>query len=170
MALGGLSDVDALIIRGLLEPKAPVLPSGAGTGHHSADPASRDAVGSAEPQIYELEIPLVDGREPLNANDRWHWREERRRKQLVRDSVRWRVKEAGIPSCQHITVAVHYLPGDKRIRDASNLMATQKPALDAVVRAGVVADDSAQWVTERMPVIEEGDGPRRLWLRVEVNR
>lgn len=120
--------------------------------------------------VYDLEIPLVGGREPLNANDRFHWRDERDRKILVRESVLWRAKEAMIPQCAHVTVEVHYLPGDKRRRDASNLMPTQKAALDGAVRAGVVPDDSAQWVTERMPVIEEGDGPRRLWLRVEVDR
>jgi crossover junction endodeoxyribonuclease RusA len=120
--------------------------------------------------VYELEIPLVDNRPPLHANQRLNWRQERRLKILVREAVEWRCKEARIGAWQHITVGAHYLPGDNRKRDASNLMPTQKVSLDACVRAGVVPDDSATWVTERMPVIEQGDGPRRLWLRVEIDR
>lgn len=122
------------------------------------------------PTVYELEIPLVDNRPPLNMNQRLHWRQERTLKQLVRESVEWRAHEAGIQPCQHLTAEVHYRPGDKRQRDPSNLMDTQKPALDALVRFGLIPNDSPEFVTERMPVIEEGDGPRRLWLRVEINR
>ena len=113
---------------------------------------------------------MVDNRPPLHANQRLHWRPERQLKKLVRDAVEWRCKEAKIGPWQHVTVCVHYRPGDKRTRDASNLMPTQKPAVDALVRAGVVPDDNAEFVTERQPVIDEGDGPRWLWLRVEIDR
>lgn len=135
---------------------------------------SHDAVSAAfkgvaaDTRVYELEIPLVDNRPPLHANQRLHWRPERALKKLVRDAVEWRAKEAKVGPCVRVFTEVHYRPGDNRQRDASNLMPTQKAAVDGLVRAGIVPDDSAHWVTERIPVLEPGDGPRRLWLRVEV--
>jgi crossover junction endodeoxyribonuclease RusA len=136
----------------------------------SAGTTSKGEVVPAEPTVYEFEIPLLDNKPPLNANMRLQWYQERQRKVFIRSAVEWRVKEQKAPPAKHITVGVHYRPGDNRRRDPSNLMPTQKPAVDALVRAGLVPDDTTQWVTERMPVIEPGSGPRRLWLRVEVDR
>jgi crossover junction endodeoxyribonuclease RusA len=123
----------------------------------------------AEPcRTWELEIPLWQGRPPLDANMRLHWRPERARKQFIRDAVQWRLLEAKVPPCEHVTARVHYLPEANRTRDASNLMPTQKAAVDALKLAGVVPDDCAPFVTELMPVIypAESGVDRRLWLEV----
>jgi crossover junction endodeoxyribonuclease RusA len=130
----------------------------------------------AEPiAVYELVIPLVDNRPPLNANQRLHWREKAERVCVIRGAVHVRCKEAGlvdgiIHAARHVTVEIHYRPNDKRIRDASNLNPTQKAAVDGLVQAGVIPGDDGRYVFERQPVIEQGDGPRRLWLRVEIDR
>lgn len=52
--------------------------------------------------------------------------------------------------------------------DAPNLTATSKPAIDGLVDAGIVPNDTDEHVTEAMPVIHPGSGKRRLWLTVEV--
>jgi crossover junction endodeoxyribonuclease RusA len=119
---------------------------------------------------WELELPLWEGKPPLTSNEtrRMHWRVERARIKFIRrEATEWRAREAKIPPCDRISVGLHYLPGDKRRRDASNLIATQKPAVDALVRLGIVPDDCAPYVTEQMPVIHLGPGARRLWLVVE---
>lgn len=121
---------------------------------------------AAVPEVFELDIPLIQGRPPLTANLRLSWRPERQRKIFIRDAVQWQARKIG--AATRITVGLHYRPGDKRRRDASNLMPTQKPAVDALVRAGVVPDDTAEFVTEQMPALVDGPAPRRLWLRVEV--
>ncbi|GLW91804.1 hypothetical protein [Actinokineospora globicatena] len=126
---------------------------------------------------YDLDLPLartgkgqVAPGPPLHANQRLHWRAERTAKKLVRDTAHWRALDAKIPPAQHITVQVHYLPGDNRRRDPSNLMPTQKAAVDGIVRAGVVPDDSPEYVTELMPTIHTGPSDRRLWLRITTRK
>lgn len=115
---------------------------------------------------WEIDIPLWKNTPPLTSNElrRMHWRAERARIKHVRDAVHWQATK--IPACKAITVALHYLPGDNRRRDASNLVPTQKPAVDALVRAGIVPDDCAPYVTELMPTIHKGPGTRRLWLEI----
>jgi crossover junction endodeoxyribonuclease RusA len=117
--------------------------------------------------VFELKVPLVHERPPLSANHRVHWRKKAELVAMVRDSVAWRAKQAHIGRQDHIVVALHFAPQDKRRRDASNLMPTQKAAVDGLVLAGVVEDDTARWVTELMPVLHEPDGgARRMWLQV----
>lgn len=48
---------------------------------------------------------------------------------------------------------MEYLPRDRRRRDPSNLMPTQKAVVDGLVDAGVVPDDCPPFVTEWMPTI-----------------
>lgn len=120
-----------------------------------------------EPQVFELPVPLVNGRPPLSANQRLHWRKKAGLVATVRDSVAWRAKQARIGGQEHIVVQLHFAPQDKRRRDASNLMPTHKAGVDGLVIAGVVPDDTARWVTELMPVLHEPNGgARRMWLEV----
>jgi crossover junction endodeoxyribonuclease RusA len=106
---------------------------------------------------------------PLSANDHWHRLTLAPHIAQIRRDVAWRAKALHIPPQQHITVGLHYAPGDNRRRDASNLMACQKPAVDGLVDAGVVPDDTALWVTERMPIIRH-PGPTDFtrWLVLVV--
>lgn len=122
-------------------------------------------------ELYELKVPMVPGKHvdspPLTANDRLHWRKKAELTALVRDSVAWRARNEGIGVREHVVVQLHYAPQDRRRRDASNLMPTQKAAVDGLVLAGVVPDDTAHWVTELMPVVHQPNGgARRMWLSV----
>ncbi len=119
-------------------------------------------------EVYELDVPMIRDLPPLNANQRLHWRAKSQRTALVRDAVTLLARNARIPTGRHLVVQLHFRPGDNRRRDASNLVPTQKPAVDGLVRAGVVPDDTAEWVTEKMPKLHPGRGQRRLWLTVEV--
>lgn len=119
--------------------------------------------------VFDLKVPLVNEKPPLSANQRLHWRAKADRTATVRESVAWRAKQAGVRPQMHVIVQLHYAPQDRRRRDPSNLMATQKAAVDGLVDAGVVPDDTPLFVTELMPVIHEPDGgAKRMWLRVEV--
>jgi crossover junction endodeoxyribonuclease RusA len=132
-----------------------------------------DVPGATGPEstpgrVYEVEVPLRRGKPPLTANQRLHWAEKAKRTKEVRQAVGWGVKAAKIPPSKHIAVWLNYATGDQRRRDPSNLMPTQKAALDGVVDAGIVSDDDPRHVTEWMPVIHPGPGVRRLWLTVEI--
>jgi crossover junction endodeoxyribonuclease RusA len=127
--------------------------------------------------VLELDLPLVPRRPgglplpPLSMNDRHHWRTEHRLKKLLRTAARAGAARARIGRCARLVVTLHYATGDNRTRrDPANLCATSKPAIDGLVDAGLVPDDTPEFVTEHMPEIHLGPGPRRLWLTVEVTR
>lgn len=137
--------------------------------------------------VYEVDVPLMlpplsrmtskpQPCEPLNANTAYHRYERASRVRLVREAVLVRAKQARIPSGKHITVGLHYAPGDNRRRDADNLWPTLKAACDALARGPrrdwvgleLVPDDTPEYMTKLTPEIHPGKGERRLWLTVEV--
>lgn len=115
---------------------------------------------------WEIDVPTLNDKPPLNANQRLHWAEKARRVALVRDAVGFRAKGVIPPRRTPVAVHLRWHVTDRRRRDPSNLMPTQKAALDGLVQAGVLVDDSPQYVTEGMPMIEHWSGPR-LFLVVE---
>ncbi len=115
---------------------------------------------------------------PLNGNDRIHWHTRKDRVAIVRRVVMDNARKAGVPVCEHLTVTLHYAPGDNRRRDADNLWPTLKAACDALARGPrrdwvgleLVPDDTPEHMTKLAPQIHRGPGVRRLWLTVEVTR
>lgn len=125
------------------------------------------------PNCWEIPVPMVmtdkAGKScPWTLNDRPHWTRRRSNTDRIRTDVGWWVKHFRIPPMEHVTVQLHYAPGDNRRRDVDNLVTTSKAAVDAIVKAGVVKDDSPEFVTQLMPMIHGGKGERRLWLVVEA--
>lgn len=134
-------------------------------------------LSEADPARWEIDVPMcMPNRKkpaPLTLNARLHWRVKADLTHEIRNVVAWRAKAAHIPALEHVTVQLHYAPGDNRSsRDVDNLVATSKPACDGIVAAGVVPSDAPKWVTQLMPVIHGGTlspgWPRRLWLVVEA--
>ena len=110
-------------------------------------------------------IRLPYTKPPLNLNDRMHWR---RKAQIVK-AVRSYVGGMAIymKPYQTVRVELHYVPRDKRRRDADNLVATLKPCLDGLVDAGVIADDSPEYVTWTVHIDAPSADPH-LYLTVEA--
>lgn len=155
---------------------ATAFPPAAGTGP-TADRCDFDT--NAEPPygslVFELDVPMVmwtrSGARPLTHNDRHHPLKRARLVKTIRDGTHWAAKNAKLPKgVAHATVQLHYRPGSRSVTDAPNLTATSKPAIDGLVDYGLVPDDTDRWVTEVMPTIHPGPGPRRCWLTVEVQR
>lgn len=120
-------------------------------------------------EVFELPVPLLGDKPALSANQRLHWAEKARRTAMVRQAVAWRAREQKIGQQGHVVVQLHFVPRDQRRRDPSNLTATQKPCVDGLVDAGVVKDDSPEWVTELMPFIHAPiAGAARMWLAVQT--
>lgn len=131
-------------------------------------------------RAYQLDVPMVPRRRggpaepPLNANDRIHHHVRSQRTRLIREAVLVAARAARIPACEHLSVTLHYAPGDNRRRDADNLVPTLKAACDALARGKrrdwvgleLVPDDTPEYMTKHMPVIHPGPGKRRLWLEV----
>jgi crossover junction endodeoxyribonuclease RusA len=82
---------------------------------------------------------------PMSLNDRTHWRVKAKHTREIRDYVRewaWFT----VPACSAAEVELHYVPRDRRRRDLDNLIPTLKPAIDGLVDAGVVPDDTPEYV------------------------
>lgn len=125
-------------------------------------------------RVFEVEVPLLAGRPLLTHNQRFGWRKVATRRRHIRTTVclaaRIARRAAGIPQADHITVQLHYRPPDRRKRDAPNLTASSKPAVDGLVDAGLVPDDTPEHVTEVMPQIHEPGQPPRMWLTIEITK
>lgn len=123
-------------------------------------------------------IPLGFTSPPLSLNDRHHYRKRARLVKAIRVAVVVRAKQLKMRPVPHVHVVLHYVPRDARTRDADNLVATLKPAIDALtadgadrgrVCVGIVPDDDPAHVSWSTPVIHEPDehGPR-MWLDIQT--
>lgn len=103
---------------------------------------------------------------PLSLNDRKHWRV----KAKITAEVRGYVREAAyyrVPACSAIAVELHYVPRDARRRDRDNLVATLKPCMDALVDAGVVPDDTPEFVEWTVHIDPPNRADPHLYLLVK---
>lgn len=75
----------------------------------------------------------------------------------------------------HVTVQMHYRPRDNRRRDTDNLVATLKPACDALTAGtakhpgyGMVADDIPRYMAKPEPIIHPAERGKAgaLWLEI----
>jgi crossover junction endodeoxyribonuclease RusA len=106
---------------------------------------------------------------PLSLNDRMHWSEKGRLVKQVRDDVHVLCRSKRVPKCARISVLLTWYPSPLvRRRDPLNLVATLKAVEDGVVQAGVVPDDTPEYVLSIMPVICEARAPRgELWVTIK---
>lgn len=118
----------------------------------------------------EIDLPLVHGKVPLTLNQRLHWREQRRRSAIIRSTVNLTTRNLHLGEHHHVTVRLHFATGDNRRRDQDNLVATLKPAIDGLVDAGLIPDDTPDHITWWSPEIHNGHGARRLWLEIRLDR
>lgn len=112
---------------------------------------------------------------PLTANQRMHWAAKARLTADIRRAAMLLARAAKLPrSVDHVTVALHYTPRDRRRRDADNLVPTLKAACDGLVDAGLVDDDTPDQMTKHMPTIDppsrEAPGPNgsRMCLKLKI--
>lgn len=107
-------------------------------------------------------------RPPLNANQRLHWAKKASLTKNIRESARlWARK---LPKAQeHITVQLVWVVTDRRRRDSDNIYPTFKAMCDGLVDAGIVPDDTPEYMTKLAPIIRhEPGGTARLELDVNA--
>lgn len=108
-------------------------------------------------------------RPPLNLNDRDHWTAKSKKTRAVRRIVKAKVLAQGLPTgLGHISTQLVWMTPDARRRDEDNLVATAKAAWDGLVDAGIVEDDTPQFMTKLMPRIvshpTRGESRCDLWV------
>jgi crossover junction endodeoxyribonuclease RusA len=102
-------------------------------------------------------------------NDRMHHMVKAKAVASWRSQTAAALREAQIPAMSRVKATLFYVPRANRRRDPDNLVASFKPAIDALVDAGVVPDDTQEFVERVWPVILEPDPKRehRFVLQVE---
>ena len=103
---------------------------------------------------------------PLSANQRVHWAKRARLTKQVVGDVQWLVRAQRIPSLGRCSVQLHYRPLTNRHRDTDNLVASLKPVCDAIVREGLVPDDTPAYMVKPEPIIHPWAKRVRLKHRV----
>lgn len=115
-------------------------------------------------RAWKLDLPMTV---PLSLNSRQHYMVKAREVGRVRRDVAVLARAAKIPALGRIVVELHYAPRDARRRDRLNLVATLKPCEDGLVDAGVIPDDTDEFLIPTMPVIDPPTGTTgRLYLLV----
>jgi hypothetical protein len=103
----------------------------------------------------------------LSLNQRLHYHEKNRRAQAIKNAAITMTRYARVPRLQRAFIVVEYQPPDKRHRDADNPIASAKPAIDGIVKAGVLDDDECpRYVTGVYCTIGQQYPQGRLVLKV----
>lgn len=99
------------------------------------------------------------GRLPvISLNSRMHWSEKKRSQDEWKAAVYYLAKEAQTPGLSRARVQLIYVAPDRRRRDEDNLAPCSKVAVDALVLAGVLPDDSPEYIDHMMPrIVHEGE-------------
>jgi len=116
---------------------------------------------------WTLILPLT---RPLSLNDRTHYMVKAKQVSSLRRAVHVLARAQNIPHLEKAHVTLHYQPRDKRRRDSDSLVATLKPAIDGIVDAGVIPDDTPEYVSWEPPIIHPPAPKARqgaLWLTVQ---
>ena len=122
-----------------------------------------------KPKVYTLEIPLTPP--SINLYQHFHWARKRLVKQEWTEWVWALVNQQGrkLKGCKQVHVsATIYFPRGAR-RDPQNYAATLYKFLDdGLVQAGVIPDDTAEYISHDEPVLTVDEhGPATL-IRLEV--
>lgn len=117
------------------------------------------------PNRWELVLPWT--KPPMSLNDRMdRWTKARWTKTL-RQTAWALAKQAKIPPLGRCEVVLLYVPRERRRRDEDNLTATLKPLADGLVDAGVVVDDTPDYMRKDPRIADPDPKQPRLVLIVE---
>ena len=126
------------------------LPASPGRGRTEtpagrAEPSSALPAGTTTGRTFTIALPA--GLKLLSLNDRLHYGQRYRRSQDIKKAACVMALKAKVPRLERVSVVVEYQPRDRRERDADNISPSGKAALDGIVAAKVLADDSKTYVT-----------------------
>jgi crossover junction endodeoxyribonuclease RusA len=110
---------------------------------------------------WEIVLPFTRA---LSLNDRMHHMVKAKTVALWRKAAKEGLLAADVPACTRVKAELIYIPAQNRRRDPDNLVAAMKPIVDALVDAGVVPDDTQEYVERVWPIITEPE-PKRTDFR-----
>ena len=118
--------------------------------------------------LYQL---ILEGlrKPPLTMNDyrRVHWSAKVRAKREIHYRIKRALQTTPVPSQSRARISIVQYAPDARIRDADDLNAFRKDALDALVMLGVFPDDNTNHVIDGgNTILLDRDHPR-IEIRIE---
>ena len=106
----------------------------------------------------------------LNLNDREHWRLKANKSKYIRQLAEQIARASRAPHLKRALLTVEIAFPDRKRRDPHNWMATVKPIVDGLVKAGVLPDDDAAHLDG--PDMRLGAPDSRLptgWHKLTIN-
>lgn len=88
---------------------------------------------------------------PLTANQRLHWAKKAKITAKVRESAAYLLRN--MPPAGRVRVTLTWVVHTKHRRDVDNVVPTLKALCDGIVDAGIVVDDTPEFMDKLMPVI-----------------
>ena len=85
----------------------------------------------ADGETYTIELP--PGLRILTLNGRQHWRARNELGQVIKDAAIIMARKAKVPHLERVTITAEYRPPDRRRRDADNIAAAVKYAIDGII-------------------------------------
>ena len=118
------------------------------------------------PAAFTGTIHLPIATNPLSLNARMHWRKK------ATLTKQWRTFTAlaaarypALPACD---VTLTWYVTDNRRRDEDNLFGLLKPLADGLVDAGVVADDTHQYMGKQCRIVRAPEGTQTAYMELRV--
>lgn len=128
---------------------------------------ARVTSATGEAGLREVTIALPPGLPLLSLNDRRHWAASHLITRQIKKAAWACALAAKVPLLDRVTITVEYQPPNaSRRRDPDNLAPAGKAALDGLVLAGLLPDDSAAHVTAVRYVIGPVHPRGRIVLHV----
>lgn len=124
------------------------------------------------PQPPAAVIPFDWAKPPLNLNDRGHWAKRSPVIADVRQAAmllcRSKINRGELKPGEPVEVTLVWYAPDRIRRDADNPVATLKPICDGLVDAGLVPDDTPEWMDKRPVRIVYRKGQPGVELHIET--
>lgn len=105
----------------------------------------------SDPRRWDLRLPYTSP--PLSLNKQAHWAKIHRTKVQLQTDLAWLLKAHKVLAMDHAWIWLEWTPGVVRRRDTDNPEPTRKACIDAIVRAGLLEDDTPEFVTRPENVI-----------------
>jgi Holliday junction resolvase RusA-like endonuclease len=116
----------------------------------------------------KIELPYLPPAS-FSPNARCHWAVRNRDNEMVKNNVFFLLREqfATIPKLQRISLHYTIVVPDKRRRDYDNFIARCKPITDALVYAGLIADDTPQYIKDFRLTFEIVKGKKATIIEIK---
>ena len=116
---------------------------------------------------WRIKLPYEVPPLTLNKSKSMHWAPKAKVIKELRELAFWQARSHKIPPLDRVRVMIEWRVPDKRKRDVDNPVETVKPLADGLVDAGVVPDDSWQYMEGKGVEIVYDKGVRELFLTIE---